>query len=216
MRDTKKGNPGSLLLHISFLVCAVLVGTAHAQVCTNGSAVDCNPAGATLNPAAAFVDPSPPAGYTQCAGFINTPADDVRWDWENNCGPLVDAQGNGLFMRVYDDNTGALIAGARLYAGIPLGWNPTTGYNFSADLQEGEGFLDNPNADDDLPGGTSLAFHQSNTTFCSCSRPPGGSGTCNDIFTASAVDDKIFYVGGNSSNHNYEAVWGPPGPKNLR
>ena len=56
-----------------------------AAVCTNGSEMDCNAEGSTFVPSSAFVDPAPPAGFAQCAGFINTPGDDVRWDWEQNC-----------------------------------------------------------------------------------------------------------------------------------
>jgi len=47
--------------------------------------VDCNPAGTTLNPNARFVDPNPPAGWTQCAGFINTGGDDVNTHFLDNC-----------------------------------------------------------------------------------------------------------------------------------
>jgi hypothetical protein len=181
-------------------------------VCTNGSATDCNPAGSTLNPAAAFVDPSPPASYRQCAGFTNTTSDDVRWDWENNC---VSAKGGPLFMRVFDDASGTIIAGARLHSGVSLVWAAGTGLNYSADSYEGEGLLNNVPASGGLPGGVSLAWHASDGFYCGCGRPPGGVGTCNDIFTANAANTKILYVGGNSSNHNYEAVWGPPGPKNT-
>ena len=59
-----------------------------AAVCSNGDLLDCNPVGQTLNPAARCVDPNPPPGYTQCAGFINTAQDDVNRFWENNCLPF--------------------------------------------------------------------------------------------------------------------------------
>ena len=204
------------LRFLSTLMLIISAGSVFAADCTNGSAVDCNPAGATLNPAAAFVDPSPPAGYVQCAGFINTIEDDVRWDWENNCAGLVSDTGGGLFMRLFDDATGAIIAGSALYDGVALSSNPSAGFNFRTDLLEGEGFLDNPDLNDTfyLPG-TTLAFHETDQNFCGCSRPPSGQGTCNDIFTASAANDKILYVGGNSTNHDYEAVWGPPGEKDT-
>lgn len=192
-------------------ILAFSMATASAQVCSNGSTTDCNPAGSTLNPAAAFVDPTPPAGYVQCAGFINTTGDDVRWDWENNCAGLV-VDGGGLFLRLFDDASGNVIAGSRLYAGVPLSYALSTGFNFRTDLHEGEGFLDNPDLNPSQPG-TSLAFHETNTSYCSCNRQPSGSGTCNDIYAANTANDKIFYVGGNSSNHAYEAVFGPPGGK---
>ena len=53
--------------------------------CANESTEDCNPVGETLNPAAAFVDQEPPAGFVQCAGFANTSDNDVAADWEANC-----------------------------------------------------------------------------------------------------------------------------------
>jgi cysteine-rich repeat protein len=53
--------------------------------CANGSAVDCNPDGATLIPGSAFVDPAPPAGWVQCAGFSNTAGNDVTGDWDAGC-----------------------------------------------------------------------------------------------------------------------------------
>lgn len=181
-------------------------------VCANGSTSDCNPEGSTLNGAAAFVDPSPPAGFTQCAGFINTTADDVRWDWENNCIPF---KNNPLFVRVFDDASGSVLGGARLHSGVPLIWVPSTGLNYSTDSYEGEGLVNNVPVSGGLPGGVSLAWYPFDGFFCGCGRPPGGSGNCNDIFAANAANNKILYVAGNSSNLNYEAVWGPPGPKNT-
>jgi hypothetical protein len=53
--------------------------------CSNGSPVDCNVAGTTLLPGSAFVDPSPPATWTQCAGFVNTSGDDVAANFLDNC-----------------------------------------------------------------------------------------------------------------------------------
>lgn len=131
--------------------------TPAGAACINGSTVDCNPPGSTLNPAAAFVDPAPPSGYTQCAGFINTPADDVAFNWENNCIPFKNFN---LYMRVFDDVTGQILAGARLHTPTPLTFAPTTGYNYRADQFEGEGLLDNPTLSSGLPGGVSLAWHE--------------------------------------------------------
>jgi cysteine-rich repeat protein len=56
-----------------------------AGKCSNGSSLDCNPPGTTLNPSSAFVDSNPPAGWTQCAGFVNTNGDDVANTFMNNC-----------------------------------------------------------------------------------------------------------------------------------
>ncbi len=116
-------------------------------------------------------------------------------------------------MRVFNDETGELLAGARLFGGVESGFS-ATGFNYQTDSYEGEGFLDNPTLDSTIPG-TTLAFTESDQSFCSCSRPGGGVGTCDDVFTANAANDKIFYVGGNSSNNDYEAVFGPPGPKDT-
>lgn len=173
---------------------------------------DCNPAGATLNAAAAFVDGSPPSGFQQCAGFINTAADDVRWDWENNC---LGYQDGVLFMRAFDDATGQILAGGRLFDGIvDNAYSGGAGRTYDTDSHEGVGLLANPNDDSVLPLGTNLWWFTNDANICSCGRP-GGIGTCNDIFTANAANSAILYVGGNSSSHAYEAVYGPPGPKNT-
>jgi hypothetical protein len=55
------------------------------EVCSNNSPIDCNVAGTTLLPGSAFVDPSPPATWTQCAGFVNTAGDDVTANFLDNC-----------------------------------------------------------------------------------------------------------------------------------
>jgi len=54
-------------------------------VCSNGSALDCNVAGTTLLAGSAYVDPAPPKGWIQCAGFINTPGDDVTDSFLDHC-----------------------------------------------------------------------------------------------------------------------------------
>ncbi|RMD98582.1 MAG: hypothetical protein D6812_13170 [Deltaproteobacteria bacterium] len=190
----------------------LVVPQAYAAVCSNGSTTDCNPDGATLNADARFVDPDPPSGFQQCAGFTNTAADDVAWNWENNC---LDAKEGPLFMRLFNAETGELLAGARLFGPVTACWEGATALTYRTDQHEGEGFRDNPNNSCGLPDGVTLAWMTSDRSYCGCSRPGGGTGTCNDIFTANAANTKILYVGGNSSNHNYEAVWGPPGPKNT-
>ncbi len=182
---------------------------AEAQVCTNGSLVDCNPAGATLNAAAQYVDPTPPAGYVQCAGFINTVDDDVAFNWENNC--IAYNQGV-LYVRLVDDDTGSLLAAARLHSpvsGCPWGASMLT---YDTDDLEGEGLLaNNGNCADSA--GVTLGWFETDTHYCGCGRPGGGDGYCDDIYSANSSNTKIFYVGGNSTNDEYEAAWGPPGGK---
>lgn len=48
---------------------------------------DVNPPGTTLIPTSAFTDPSPPGGWTQCAGFINTSGNDVSAAFLDGCLP---------------------------------------------------------------------------------------------------------------------------------
>ncbi len=67
--------------------------------CSNGSCIDCNFPNSTLVPGSAYVDPAPPQGWVQCAGFINTAADDVGPLASNNCLGAVQ-----LRMRVWDTN----------------------------------------------------------------------------------------------------------------
>lgn len=55
------------------------------SACTNGSTVDCNVAGSTLIPSSAYVDTNPPAGWRQCAGFVNTNGNDVAPNFLDNC-----------------------------------------------------------------------------------------------------------------------------------
>lgn len=190
------------------LVSTALPGRAWAA-CTNGDPLDCNPAGSTLNMAARFVDPSPPVGWAQCAGFVNTAADDVAHDWENNCIPYNTGE---LFLRVYDMG-GTIIAGARLTNGVGCPWGASH-LGYAADMQEGAGFLSHAGVCDG-GNGTTFSWYLADSSFCSCSAPDGlGSRTCDDIFTGSQANDAIFYVGANSTSHAYEAVWGPPGGKN--
>ncbi len=44
-----------------------------------------NPAGTVLVPSSTYIDPSPPAGWTQCSGYTNTAADDVTGEVLDNC-----------------------------------------------------------------------------------------------------------------------------------
>src|SRR5262245_34068381 len=106
---------------------------AAAQPCTNGSSTDCNPPGSTLIAASAFVDPAPPAGFVQCAGFVNTAGNDVAWNWEANCAAFATGP---LFLRAYDAQTNALLAGARLFGPVADCWNPL-GRTYRTDTLEG-------------------------------------------------------------------------------
>jgi MYXO-CTERM domain-containing protein len=197
-----------LVAALPALVVLAVPGSAGA-VCTNGDPLDCNPPGATLNPAGRFVDPAPPLGAAQCAGFINTAADDVDWNWENNCIPYNTGD---LLLRVYAMD-GTVIAGAHLFNGVDCPWG-VTDLGYDTDSFEGEGFLGHAGICDG-GAGTTFGWHEMNTSFCSCGSPDGvGSRTCDDIFTANAANTAIFYVGGNSTAHAYEAVYGPPGGKN--
>jgi len=63
---------------------------------TGGAGEDPNPAGTTLRKESAFADRSPPQGWTQCAGFVNTAEDDVGAGFLDNC-----LQGTRLRVRVY-------------------------------------------------------------------------------------------------------------------
>ena len=105
--------------------------------CSNGSTTDCNPTGATKVPEAAFVDPSPPEGFVQCAGFVNTTQDDVTVDWEINCL----GQERSLWIRYWDTATEPWI----LLGGGELSPSSTADYEtqtFDAASTEGsEGLL---------------------------------------------------------------------------
>ncbi len=167
----------------------VLPSNADAA-CWNGDPVDCNPPGTTLNPAAAFIDPAPPPGYVQCAGFINTDLDDVTWDWENNCIPFNTGD---MWLRVYNDLDGSLIAGAHLFDPIDCPFAPgDLGYN--TDMAEGAGFLGHAGACTALEA-TAFGWHLADDSYCSCGAPDGmGNRTCNDIFTANAANSAVFWA----------------------
>ncbi len=53
--------------------------------CFHGESDDCNPPGTTVRPESAWIDPAPPSGFLQCAGFVNTPSDDVRASFMDGC-----------------------------------------------------------------------------------------------------------------------------------
>jgi VCBS repeat-containing protein len=60
---------------------------------------DINPLGTTLIASSAFVDPTPPEGWTQCAGYTNTAGDDVSGAVLDGCLPF-----SKLRMRLYNDS----------------------------------------------------------------------------------------------------------------
>jgi MYXO-CTERM domain-containing protein len=188
------------------LAVAATPRTAEAA-CSNGDPLDCNPVGATLNVAGRFVDPLPPLGATQCAGFTNTAADDVAWNWENNCIPFINQE---LIMYVYD-TSGTLLAGARLFDPQPCPWGPSV-LGYDSDSFEGAGLLGHSGVCDDA-NGTSLGWHLVDTNYCGCGAPDGGSRNCNDVYASNGDGSAILYVGANSSSNTYEAAYGPPGPK---
>jgi hypothetical protein len=178
-----------------------------AAACTNGDPLDCNPPGTTLAVAGRFVDPAPPLGSVQCAGFTNTAANDVAWNWENNCLPFINQE---LLLYVYDMG-GNVLVGARLYDPQGCPWGPTI-LGYDTDSFAGAGLLGHSGTCDDS-NATSLGWHVADTNYCGCGAPGGGSRNCDDIYASNANGTAILYVGGGSSNHVYEAVYGPPGPK---
>lgn len=91
-----------------------------------------NPPGSLLIAASAWTDPSPPAGWRQCAGFINTAGDDVAGHVLDNC-----LNTDRLRMRVWDDS-GVLVddvyaTGMNVWTAWPdfnyLGGSPTVVQN---------------------------------------------------------------------------------------
>jgi hypothetical protein len=56
-----------------------------------------NPPGTTLIASSAFVDPAPPRGWSQCAGFLNTEGDDVTDGFLDDC-----LASDRLRVRVFD------------------------------------------------------------------------------------------------------------------
>jgi hypothetical protein len=111
------------------VACAAPPGyVAGASSCTNGSLADCNVAGTTLISSSAYVDASPPSGWTQCAGFVNTQGNDVAQNFFDNC-----LNSTSLRIKVLDAN-GALeedvsVTGMSAWSSWPnwnyLGGSPT-------------------------------------------------------------------------------------------
>jgi cysteine-rich repeat protein len=68
-------------------------------LCTNGTCTDCNTNGGTPVASSAFVDKSPPGGWTQCFGFINTNTNNVSPTAIDNC-----LGATKLRLRIWDSN----------------------------------------------------------------------------------------------------------------
>jgi hypothetical protein len=77
----------------------VRIVALEATTTTTTTTTDINPSGSILIPSSAFLDPSPPDGWTQCAGYTNTAGDDVSEDVLNGCTPFT-----RLRIRLYDEN----------------------------------------------------------------------------------------------------------------
>ena len=83
--------------------CSSTCAVESTAKCSNNSSTDCNPGGTTLIGSSAFVDADPPAGWTQCAGFVNTTGDDVGNNFMNNC-----LNTSRLRVKVWNTSTGLL------------------------------------------------------------------------------------------------------------
>ncbi len=55
------------------------------NTCVPAAPTDTNTSGTLLIPSSAYVDPAPPAGWTQCVGFVNTAGNDVAHNFLNGC-----------------------------------------------------------------------------------------------------------------------------------
>jgi hypothetical protein len=193
------------------LACATVLGASSPAwaVCVGGSAPDCNPEGTTLRADAVFVDPVPPLGFDQCAGFVNTAEDDVTAEWENNCLPFVTGP---LWLRVFDDTTGVLLLGGRLVDPQGCPWPYASVLGYDVDAMEGAGLLAQPAACSGAEG-TTLGWFEGGARYCGCSTAVG-TANCNDVFTADATNDGLLYVSGDSTDHAYEAMYAPGFAKN--
>lgn len=175
--------------------------------CTNGSETDCNPEGATINPEAAFVDPNPPEGWLQCAGFRNTEADDVAWNWEQNC---LGHEAR-LRLRGWDDETQELL------------WDTIVDRDSDAEFTAFHASGENVGGSEgltlcegDTPSnqcGITLWRTETDANPCGCTYE-GQAISCADIFSGNAENNKIIYVGGRGADVN-EVFIAPPGPKNT-
>jgi cysteine-rich repeat protein len=157
--------------------------------CANLSRTDCNAAGSTKIPSSAFVDPEPPAGFVQCAGFINTADDDVDRHWETPC-LGVD---HTLRIRYWDVTTDpwTLLADATLGPPCTASYDAQT---FDATNHGGsEGVLEAAGVEllKDAPGAG--LGGQTSTVECVFTGGTNDYGA-NDLYLANRVNDKTLWV----------------------
>lgn len=166
--------------------------------CANGSTTDCNYAGQTLDPASAFVDPAPPTGFIQCAGFVNTAANDVGPHWDANCLGVAAV----LRIRYYDTSSTpwVLLGDATL---SPAAAGTYTTQSFSATNHAGT--LGVKEADgvtflmDDPAGGTLSSFE------CQVG-PTSRHFQATDFYFANQANDRVLVASGNSKTDDGAAI----------
>jgi hypothetical protein len=164
--------------------------------CLNGSTTDCDPPGSTFAP---FVDPNPPAGYLQCAGFINTPAYAIEFNWFTNCEPYFNGD---LWIRTFDDATGSLIAGAHLTPGPSC--NLQGEFVYLTDQQEGLGFYSDASC-----GPKRMVINWGGNFFSPSCRGAGPPFSANaDIWGATRDGSQIFEAS-SGENTGYGAFYAP-------
>ena len=162
--------------------------------CSNGSREDCNPDGSTTE-GSAFVDPAPPENWVQCAGFRNTPGDDVEWNWEQNCW----GQRSKIRFRGWDDVSGELLWDAVLDNISEAVYEPlfssATNVAGSMGMHACDGELDVPKA------GCGVTFWRTpiDTNRCSC-----GDVNCSDIASANAANNRALFVGARTNTDENE------------
>ncbi|MCD6498843.1 MAG: DUF4215 domain-containing protein [Deltaproteobacteria bacterium] len=156
-----------------------------AADCSNGSVTDCN--AATNIASSAFVDPEPPPGFIECAGFQNTAGDDVDKNWEVNC------LGHDWILRIryWDTNTDpwTLLGDAILSPAITAAYNQET---FDASNQGGtEGMLADQGVVllEDDPAGTQVSNVSCDTD--GDQKPNYGA---NDLYFANSTNTKNLFV----------------------
>lgn len=103
--------------------CAAPPNHVAVASCVQGSNVDCNPSGSTQRLASRYVDPSPPRGWRQCAGFINTVANDVGAGFLRNC-----LGASGLRVLVTNQMTGQVEEDVEVTGLAPSNSWPSFGY----------------------------------------------------------------------------------------
>lgn len=154
--------------------------------CSNESTTDCN-WGFTA-PGSRFVDQSPPQGFVQCAGFINTTADDTNPDWEANCLGAT----RTLRVRLWDTtgNPWTLLADATLTPDSTPSYE--TQQFIPVNHGGSEGFYQGMGGvvlDKDDPNLTTLTI-----VPCDYTGDSNSDYGLNDMFAGNATDTKILLV----------------------